>query len=56
MAQYGTVWTRTGRNKEANNLAGGPQITLTHLAVGDGNGAAASPAWRSIPTIRPTSL
>ncbi|MEG6551742.1 phage tail protein [Desulfocurvibacter africanus] len=44
MAEYGTIWTRTGRNKEANNLAGGPRITLTHLAVGDGNGAAYEPS------------
>jgi len=43
MATYYTIWTRAGRIKEANHLAGGPQITLTHLAVGDGGDAAYEP-------------
>lgn len=39
MAQFYTLLTQTGQAKMANAIALGTMIEITHLAVGDGNGA-----------------
>ncbi len=40
MAQaYFSLVTTAGRNKLASSAAGGPAVSITHFAIGDGNGA-----------------
>lgn len=42
-AKYYTILTETGKTKVANAAALGREIKLTHLAIGDGNGAEYDP-------------
>ncbi|GIX38019.1 MAG: hypothetical protein KatS3mg127_1258 [Silanimonas sp.] len=43
MSQYISILTTVGQQRVAAALAGGPQVQITHMAVGDGNGAAITP-------------
>lgn len=40
---YKSVPTLVGQQKIAQAIAGGPALTITHMAVGDGNGAPVTP-------------
>lgn len=48
MAQaYFSLVTAAGRIKLAASASGGPQVTITHFAIGDGNGAESNPTSAS---------
>ena len=53
MAQnYFSIVTNIGRNKLALSAAGGAAVTITHFAVGDGNGAEVNPTAASTALVR----
>lgn len=53
MAQnYFSIVTNIGRNKLALSAAGGAAVTITHFAIGDGNGAEVNPTAASTALIR----
>lgn len=53
MAQnYFSIVTNKGRNKLALSAAGGAAVTITHFAIGDGNGAEVNPTAASTALVR----
>ncbi|SCD23535.1 phage tail protein [Brucella inopinata] len=53
MAQnYFSIVTNIGRNKLALSAAGGAAVTITHFAIGDGNGAEVNPTAASTALVR----
>ncbi|NNV22640.1 DUF2793 domain-containing protein [Ochrobactrum pseudogrignonense] len=53
MAQnYFSIVTNIGRNKLALSAAGGAAVTITHFAIGDGNGAEVNPTAASTSLVR----
>ncbi|QGA56149.1 phage tail protein [Brucella sp. 2280] len=53
MAQnYFSIVTNIGRNKLALSAAGGAAVTITHFAIGDGNGAEVNPTSASTALVR----
>lgn len=53
MAQaYFSLVTHAGRIKLAQSAAGGDPVTITHFAVGDGNGADTNPTTNSTALVR----
>ncbi|APX70546.1 MULTISPECIES: phage tail protein [unclassified Brucella] len=53
MAQnYFSIVTHIGRNKLALSAAGGAAVTITHFAIGDGNGAEVNPTAASTALVR----
>lgn len=53
MAQaYFSLVTTAGRNKLAASAAGGPAVSITHFAIGDGNGADTNPTAASTALVR----
>lgn len=53
MAQlYFSLLTTAGRIKLAASAAGGPAVTITHFAIGDGNGAETNPTAASTALVR----
>ncbi|PYE87389.1 phage tail protein [Phyllobacterium leguminum] len=53
MAQnYFSIVTNVGRNKLALSAAGGEEVTITHFAIGDGNGAEVNPTAASTALVR----
>lgn len=53
MAQaYFSLVTTTGKIKMAQSAAGGDAVTITHFAIGDGNGAETNPSAASTALVR----
>ncbi|OEI84651.1 hypothetical protein GRI33_13190 [Brucella sp. BO3] len=53
MAQnYFSIVTNIGRNKLVLSAAGGAAVTITHFAIGDGNGAEVNPTAASTALVR----
>lgn len=53
MAQnYFSIVTNIGRNKLALSAAGGAAVTITHFAIGDGNGAEVNPTAASTALVK----